>query len=111
LLRVRLQNGESPDHLFGLGKWPIGHADLGTIATNSRSQGGGQAAFGCDQPTSLHPFFDQFAHRRHLFLARRGIALNMFVNTQELHRSLLDRFFYFVLILQCRHLALILRLY
>src|SRR6266699_2186075 len=59
LFRVCLQNCKAADEFFRFNKRSVGDANVSIGPPHTRTQCRGQAALGRDQPSSLHPFFNQ----------------------------------------------------
>src|SRR5690348_16524948 len=70
--RVRPDQGEAADYLFGFGKRPIGHGEFAAAAADARSERAGQTSFGAQQYAFLSELLDQLAHTRHLVRRGRG---------------------------------------
>src|SRR6266849_5858293 len=67
-LGVRPEDGEAADHLFGLGERSICHTHLPVSGPNACAERAWQAALSGNQPTGLHPLFDQLPHFVHFLL-------------------------------------------
>src|SRR6202007_136249 len=68
LLGVRPEDREAADHLFPLSERSIRPAPLPVRGPNARAESAWQAALSGNQPTSLHPLFDQLPHFVHFLL-------------------------------------------
>src|ERR1700733_12492486 len=88
LLGIGLQNSESADQFPGFRKRPVGYYRFSFGFPDACAGDARHASLPGKKPSSLHPFLDQPAHRRHFFLRRWNISFYSFVNAQEFHGAL-----------------------